>query len=583
MGRGFIASDDLANKRESNYTHAPVFPDGLWMNFTNFTTLFPGRCLRWALHRSVRTVYLGCTLWVLAVTIYLSVRQTTSFRITSVMWQNRQQGFDAQSSSASPFTGAFARFPRVSELPARHKRMTIVTVWNDDAFPSYLRHFFYTIQLNAEHLDLLVINRLGKNGTRCLDFEKAGVNITWGGNIKVHCMTDEGWQNRHVDFLCSTESGWNCDPVEREEVMKEFQDEQYQTWYNWRPVRGFIFRDLFQNPSNPLWGWMDHDVFVGNFAHYPFNILSQVSMASGSMVDPYTAFFAGQLTAFNMDDTALRTAWKKFPALKSAAHFTKYLEGKMPDSSEERYWSYGYFRSDEDLPGADLSWCLYPGMNGDDYYDEKWNRKNSNLTYLISGREVLLASTSYTRKEIEDLIKLERQTPIDDIGGIGWTGGEDGSAYLVAQPSLSSSEAKRLAMSKDGPLSSPRVHEGIVEDLLLSINCTGRPRWKQCVDPHPLTESHPPIMRSSLIHFKEQEKNHVIRRLERDQRQRGYERKLLRHHLKSKNLPWFELPSFDITEDLVLRYNSDMVEVFKMGISREENLFYRKEGEESIG
>ena len=40
--------------------------------------------------------------------------------------------------------------PRVSELPARHKRMTIIGVWNDDAFPSYLRHFFYTMQLDAD-------------------------------------------------------------------------------------------------------------------------------------------------------------------------------------------------------------------------------------------------------------------------------------------------------------------------------------------------------------------------------------------------------------------------------------------------
>ena len=516
--------------------------------------------------------------------VCLTLQQTTSSEVTDAVWTSPRQDLEISSSSNSPFTGAFARFPRVSELPARHKRMTIIGVWNDDAFPSYLRHFFYTMQLNADFLDLLMINRLGKNESRCLDFAKAGVNITWGGNIKVNCMTDKEWQNRHVDFLCSSESGWNCNSVEREEVMNEFQDERYQTWYNWRPVRGFIFRDLFQNPDNPLWGWMDHDVFVGNFAHYPFNVLSQLSMATGSFVEPYTAFFAGQLTAFNMEDEALATAWKKFPALKSAAHFTKYLEGKMPDSSEERYWSYGYFRSDEDLPGADLSWCLYPGINGDDYYDDKWNRKDSNLIYLISGREIFLASTAYTRKEIEDLIQMERQTPVDDLGGIGWTGGEDGSAYLVAQPDISSSEARLLAMSNEnGGQTLSRLHDGIVEDQLLLTNCTGRPRWKQCVDPHPLTQSNPPLMRSSVIRFKEQERGHVLRRLERDQRQRGYERKLLRHHLKSKNLPWFELPSFDISEDLVLRYNSDVVEVFKMGESRNTTLFYRKDGEKSIG
>ena len=474
----------------------------------------------------------------------------------------------------------------MSALPERQRRMTVVGVWNDDTFPSYLRHFFYTMQLNADSLDLLMINRRTTRESRCLDFEKEGVNITWGGNIKVQCMTDDEWQNRHVDFLCSTEYGWNCNSTERVEVMKEFLEKPNQSEANWkwRPLRGYIVRDLFLNPDNPFWAWIDDDMVLGNFARYPFNVLSQLSIVTGSSTEAYMVYLAGQLTAFNMDDEALKTAWKRFPALKSAAHFTKYLEGRMPSSSEERYWSYGYLRSDEDLPGADLSWCVIPDINGDDYYDSIWDRQDSEQIHIVSGREVLLASTSYTRKEIEALIQVERQAPIDDLGGIGWTGGEDGSANLIAQPPLSSSEAKALAITTDDGLQiSTRLHEGLVEDELLLTNCTGRPKWKQCVTPHPLTKTHPPLMRASLVRFKEQKRGHVLRRLEKDQRPRGYERKLLRHHLILKHKPWFKLPPFDITEDLVLRYNSDVIEVFKMVQLERRICFIARMGRRALG
>ena len=43
-------------------------------------------------------------------------------------------------SPGPPFTGAFARFPRVSELLQRHRIMTIIGAWNDDDFPAYLGH-----------------------------------------------------------------------------------------------------------------------------------------------------------------------------------------------------------------------------------------------------------------------------------------------------------------------------------------------------------------------------------------------------------------------------------------------------------
>ena len=73
-------------------------------------------------------------------------------------------------SSDPTFTGTFARFSRVSESPQRHRRMTIIGAWNDDDFPAYLRHFFYTIQLNADVLDLVMINRLREPNSTCLDF-----------------------------------------------------------------------------------------------------------------------------------------------------------------------------------------------------------------------------------------------------------------------------------------------------------------------------------------------------------------------------------------------------------------------------
>lgn len=462
--------------------------------------------------------------------------------------------------------------------------MTIVGVWNDDAFPTYLRHFFYTMQLNADVLDLLMINRLTTPDSHCLDFEKAGVNITWGGNIEIQCIDDKEWKRRHVDFLCSSKYGWKCNSAEYADVTNEFQEREDLGNYNWKPFRGYIFRDLFANPENPFWAWLDHDIFVGNFAHYPFNILSQLSILTGSQAVPEFLAMAGQLTAFNMDDEALGRAWKKFPALKTAAHFTKHINGKMPESSEERYWSYGYLRSEENLPGVDLSYGVYPDIHGDDYYENRWNRKNARQSYVISGRDILLVSTFYTRKEIEELVEMERNQPVDDLGGIGWTGGEDGSAYIVRQPTLSSAEAKILAINNAGSQNrSPEVHEGVVDDQLILTNCSETPKWKQCVVPHPLTVSDPPVLRSTLIRFKEQQANHLLRRLERDQRPRGYERKLLKHHLKSKKMPWFEFPPFEINKDLVLKYNSDSVEVFRMGSSRDKTLFYRKEGEASIG
>lgn len=438
------------------------------------------------------------------------------------------------------------------------------------------------MQLNADVLDLLMINRLKTENDRCLDFDKVGLNITWGGNVKVVCMNDTEWKRRYVDFLCGSEYGWNCNATEYEEVTNEYAKRPDPKNYYWRPLRGYVFRDLFQNPLNPFWGWLDHDIFVGNFARYPFNILSGVSILTG-ISGPEPIFMAGQHTAFNFDEKALGTAWKHFKEMRSPTHFTQYIEGKMPESSEERYWSYGYMRTNVGWPGDELSYAIYPDMHGDDYYQREWNHKNATDCYLVSGREILLASTNYTRQQIEELIYLERHAPLDDIGDVGWTGGEDGSAYLLSQPTLAPDEAKRLAVSEaESRNQSPYTHDGIVEEKrILELKDHGR--WSQGVDPHPLTLTDPPLMRASLVRFKGQRPGHLLRRLEWDRRPRGYERKLLRHHLFSKHEPWFALPPFEITEDLVLRYNSDFVEVFRMGPGREKTLFYRREGEKRIG
>lgn len=460
--------------------------------------------------------------------------------------------------------------------------MTVVGVWNGEAFASYLRHFFYTIQLNADVLDLVIIDRLKTPEDKCMDFDKAGVNITWGGNVKFVCMDNKEWKRRHVDFLCSEEYGWNCNPTEYEEVTKEYADRPDEKNFNWRPLRGLVFRDLFPNTDTAFWSWMDLDAIAGNFARYPFNILSQLSILSGSPDGPNSVWMVGQLTAFNLDDKELGTAWKKFPPLRTPDHFTKYTEGRMPESSEERYWSDGYMRTDGDYPGSNLSYGIYPDLHGDDYFEGQWHRKNAKHTYVISGRDIILVPTSYSRSDIEEVIRMEREEPVDDLGGLGWTGGEDGSEFILEQPTLESWEAKSLALSKPDAEYN-YIHQGIVDDQILLTNRSVRGESHEYVPAHPLEITDPPVMRATLLHFKEQQPGHIMRRLEIDHRPRGYERKLIRHHLRSKFLPWFEFPPFDITEDLVFRYNNDAAEVFRMGPTREKTLFFRKDGEKSIG
>lgn len=523
----------------------------------------------------------GLVLWIVVFASHIPRESAFSIGFPSPLTEHTPDDADQH---ASVFSGAFAAIPRVSQLSPREKKMTIIAVWNADYAPSYLRHFLYSIQLNADVLDLLLINRVQTEEDRCLDFEEAGINVTWAGNIKTHCVNDEEWKRRHVDFLCSQSYGWNCTSTEYGEVDTEFQAREDTKSYRWKPLRGNVFRDLLPQPANPFWAWMDLDAFAGDFRRYPFNILSKVSLLT-SNGGFGTIYMGGQLTAFNLEDEDLSAAWKKFPQMRSPDHFTKYINGKMPESSEERYWSYGYLRSDEDLPGSQLSYGAYYDLHGDDYFNGQWFKKNASETFVISGREILLVSTNYTRKEIEGLISLERNEPIDDLGSIGWTEGLEGSSYLVQNPDLTGADAKRLALANsDRPTEMINVHQGIIEDQLLQVeNCGVTPHWRVCFDPHPLARADIPIMRTSLMRFKGQQPGHILTRYEKDQRPRGYERKLIKHHLRSKAQKWYDFPPFDITEELVLRLNYDSVEVFRMGEQREETIFFRKEGSPSIG
>ena len=529
----------------------------------------------------LKVVLGGLLLWILAFALRTQDQSAFSRLSHSSGFTNAP---NAIAQHKSLFSGAFATIPRVSELPARQKRMTVIVAWNADQVPSYLRHFFYTMQLNADVLDLVFINRVQKEDDACVDFEKAGINVTWAGNIRTYCMTDKEWKRRHVDFLCSPRHGWNCSLTEYDEVSKEFQTREDKKNFNWRPLRGNVFADLVPQPANPFWAWMDLDTFAGDFRRYPFNVLSQVSLLTSTGEFPLI-YLGGQLTAFNLEDKDLATAWKNFPEMRTADHFTKYIDGKMPESSEERYWSYGYLRSADGLPGSRLSYGVYYDLHGDDFFDGQWFKKNASETYIISGRDILLVSTNYTRKEIEGLIWLERNEPVDDFGSLGWTSGLDGSSYLVKNPDLTGAEAKHLALADTGtPTIMTNLHQGIIEDQLLRVeNCSASPHWRICFEPHPLATADIPALRTSLMHFKDQRPDHILTRLEKDQRPRGYQRKLLKHHLRSKAQKWYDFPPFDITEELVLRMNFDSVEVFRMGESRDDTLFFRKEGSPSIG
>lgn len=143
-------------------------------------------------------------------------------------------------------------------------------------------------------------------------------------------------------------------------------------------------------------GWLDHDLFVGNFLHCPFTLLSQFSLLRG-VTGPELLFMAGQHTAFNLDDPASGSAWKKSPEINTPSHFTQHLAGKMPSSDEERFWSYGYLRSDEVRisPTGSTPICRATTTST----GNGTTKTRAPSTSSQDGR-----SSSYSRKQIEALI-----------------------------------------------------------------------------------------------------------------------------------------------------------------------------------
>ena len=182
----------------------------------------------------------------------------SSLKPSGAGWQSpHKPSLSGAPAPLSPFSGRFSRFPTMSQLPSRQKRLTLVGVWSSGNFNEYLRQYMHSVQLNADAVDFVLINRLVGRDDSCIDFEANNVNITWGGNVKFVCMSDIEWKHRHVEYLCSKRYGWDCDERQRLEVVVELTRRKDPYNVDWKPLRGHIFRDLFLNPGNPFWAWHD--------------------------------------------------------------------------------------------------------------------------------------------------------------------------------------------------------------------------------------------------------------------------------------------------------------------------------------
>lgn len=83
------------------------------------------------------------------------------------------------------------------------------------------------------------------------------------------------------------------------------------------------------------------DMILGRFDDFPFNVLAQVSL----MLTSHTPqlFMHGQMTFFNNNDRAMRSAWKNETDLRDVESF---LNSSIK-FGEEKYWSRSFLRSDE--------------------------------------------------------------------------------------------------------------------------------------------------------------------------------------------------------------------------------------------
>ena len=140
-------------------------------------------------------------------------------------------------------------------------RLTLIAVWSGAKYQPYFRHLIASARLNADAADLLIINRMdedaGSGASECLDLAAHGIDLSQDTNIRLHCMSDIDWKVRHIDFLCSARYGWDCNDEERDGVAKAMMGSKDRLNCEWKPFRGYIFRDLFLRPENPLWAWVD--------------------------------------------------------------------------------------------------------------------------------------------------------------------------------------------------------------------------------------------------------------------------------------------------------------------------------------
>lgn len=484
---------------------------------------------------------------------------------------------------SSPYSGTFARFPAMSDTSKKYKRLTLIAQWSDDDVADYMHAFFHSVQHNADVLDLLFVNRISGPGRKCLDFAQQGMDVSWGGNIKHVCIPFDDWKERLVTFLCNSEAGWACDERQAMEVEEEVARRPDLKGWEWKPFRGPMYRDLFIHPENPLWAWIDVDSMLGDFRHFPFNILSNVSFITFDAESAVQARLLGQLTAWNMDDIKLNSIWKRFATLQTPDHFTKALAGSHQQSNEEEEWGFQYLNVDQGYPGRELDFVQLADAQGDDFFDPGLDLgvaddERHNLQYLISGRDLLLANKPVPRRYAEELLAAERDSVVEEHGWSGWSLGYDGSDTMLRDPNLSMEHA--LARHQHSDTHSGHFR-GKLETIRWSKGEDGCPnawwipaRWRIC---HP-KQIHQPMLRSSFVHFHDHKPGFLFERQETDRRPRGYSRYLIKHTLRSKRYDWLQMPSMNISQSHVFTLQHDKLHVWKMGEQREEDLFARQAG-----
>lgn len=133
-------------------------------------------------------------------------------------------------------------------------------------------------------------------------------------------------------------------------------------------MRGEMFRHFFIHTDNPLWGWVDMDLHLGNLAHIPFSLLSSFAITGPSIFTRSLLFMPGQMTWFNMAAPGLVGAWKNYAPLATPEAFCKSQEplegGYATGAIDETWLSAAYLRQDPGTAGQNLSWAFVPDVHG---------------------------------------------------------------------------------------------------------------------------------------------------------------------------------------------------------------------------